>query len=54
MTFHGHIHESPEMSGIWYAKVDDTLCIQPGQLMPLTYVIIDLQTMDCKRYQENE
>jgi Icc-related predicted phosphoesterase len=54
ISLHGHIHESPEMSGRWHAKLDNTLCIQPGQLMPLTYVVIDLTTMDCKRYQENE
>jgi Icc-related predicted phosphoesterase len=54
ISLHGHIHESPEISGSWYAKLNNTLCIQPGQLMPLTYVIIDLKTMDSKRYQENE
>ncbi len=54
ISLHGHIHESPEMSGRWHATLNNTLCIQPGQLIPLTYVIIDLKTMDFKRYQENE
>lgn len=27
----GHVHESPQVSGIWKAKVGKTLVIQPGQ-----------------------
>ena len=53
ISLHGHIHESPEMSGRWYANIDNTLCIQPGQQIPFTYVTIDLKTMNFKRYQEN-
>ena len=53
-SLHGHIHESPEMSGRWQTILNKTLCIQPGQLIPLTYVIIDLDTMNFKRYQENQ
>lgn len=45
LALHGHIHESPESSGKWYAYLGDTLCIQPGQLSPFTYVTIDLHTM---------
>jgi Icc-related predicted phosphoesterase len=33
-SLHGHIHESPEISGRWHARLGDTLCIQPGQLAP--------------------
>lgn len=54
ISLHGHIHESSEMSGQWHATLNNTLCIQPGQLTPLTYVIIDLETMIYKRYQENK
>jgi Icc-related predicted phosphoesterase len=54
ISFHGHIHESPDMSGQWYANLNDTLCVQPGQLTPFTYVIIDLETMNYERYQENK
>jgi Icc-related predicted phosphoesterase len=53
ISLHGHIHESPEMSGRWQATLNNTLCIQPGQLIPFSYVIIDLKTMDLKRYHEN-
>ena len=45
MTFHGHIHESPKISGKWYEKIDNTICIQPGQSEykepVLNYVIVD-------------
>ena len=32
LTIHGHIHESPEVTGIWKKQVGDTLVIQNGQL----------------------
>lgn len=43
----GHIHESPEISGKWYAKIGTTYCIQPGQCQSdrLTYVLIDTEKM---------
>lgn len=50
LSLHGHIHESPESSGKWYAKLNNTVCIQPGQLSPFTYVTIDLQTMEFDRH----
>ena len=46
---HGHIHESPEMTGIWKAQIDNTICIQPGQMKRFTYVTIDTQTMEIRR-----
>ena len=49
LSLHGHIHESPESSGKWYAYLCDTLCVQPGQLSPFTYVTIDLETMRFER-----
>ncbi len=50
LSLHGHIHESPETSGKWYAKPGNSTCIQPGQLSRFTYVTIDLQTMQFERY----
>ncbi len=50
LSLHGHIHESPEFSGKWYAQLGNTICIQPGQLSPFTYVTIDLQTMKYDRH----
>ncbi|ACN18015.1 hypothetical protein HRM2_p00210 (plasmid) [Desulforapulum autotrophicum HRM2] len=41
------------MSGIWKATIGETICIQPGQLNPFTYVVIDTETMDIKKYDVN-
>lgn len=54
MSLHGHIHESPEMSGIWKATIGKTICIQPRQLNPLTYVVINTEIMDIKKHDINE
>ena len=49
LSFHGHIHESPEILGKWSNKIGRTICIQPGQShyhqKYLVYVVIDLETM---------
>ena len=42
LSLHGHIHESPDVTKKWYEKIGNTICIQPGQLYDLSYVIIDL------------
>jgi Icc-related predicted phosphoesterase len=31
LTLHGHIHESPELSGAYFDRIGETLCINPGQ-----------------------
>ena len=54
ISLHGHIHESPEMSGKWHATLNNTVSIQPGQLIPLTYIIIDLNTMNYERFYEKK
>ena len=43
-SLHGHIHESPQVSGKWQATLGRTVCIQPGQGRTFTYVTIDTQT----------
>ncbi len=54
MSFHGHIHESPKISGNWYGKLGKTICIQPGQgeykEPELHYVVVntDKDTYDLK------
>jgi Icc-related predicted phosphoesterase len=46
LTLHGHIHESPEESGVWMANVGKTVCIQPGQSASgLSVVVGDLERM---------
>jgi Icc-related predicted phosphoesterase len=52
LSLHGHIHESPEVTGQWHAKLGNTICIQPGQLDGFTYVTIDLSTMKFDRIKE--
>jgi len=46
LSLHGHIHESPACSERWWGKIGQTVCIQPGQLESLSYVLIDLDTME--------
>ncbi len=49
---HGHIHESPRVTGKWKARLGRTWCVQPGQLTKLAYVVIDLETMALERIEE--
>jgi hypothetical protein len=47
---HGHIHESPEVSGAWQATLGATRCIQPGQRDDeFAYVNVDLASMTAER-----
>lgn len=51
LTLHGHIHESPDKTGIWLARLGKTVCIQPGQKEEkLVYVLIDLNSKEIKRF----
>lgn len=50
LTLHGHIHESPRMTGLWFNEIGRTVCIQPGQLDDFSYVIIDLPEMKYERF----
>ena len=43
-SLHGHIHESPQVSGKWQSPIGSTTCIQPGQNPKFTYVTIDTQS----------
>ena len=54
LTLHGHIHESPAMSGVWKAKIGKTRCVQPGQMTAntLSYALIDLEIMELQRFEE--
>jgi uncharacterized protein len=52
LALHGHIHESPQMTGKWVEKLGKTICIQPGQLDDLAYVTIDLNPLNYERYLE--
>ena len=53
LSLHGHIHESPYVSGKWFSQLGNTICIQPGQSgqddNSLIYALIDLETMNMER-----
>ena len=52
LTLHGHIHESPAVTGKWQGNIGRTVCIQPGQHPDeLIYVLIDLKSMQFERVQ---
>lgn len=53
LTLHGHIHESPAISGIWKAEIGGTICVQPGQMKAnvLSYALIDLESMEMERVE---
>lgn len=52
LTLHGHIHESPQMSGSWRDKIGDTICINVGSKYPakilncIVIVIDDLNNIE--------
>lgn len=44
LTLHGHIHESPRMSGSYKDKLGKTICVNPGQVeTELSAVIFDTE-----------
>ena len=56
MSLHGHIHESPRMSGLWYNMLGNTICIQPGQTelrnKEMFYVIVDTENNSYENSKE--
>ena len=55
MALHGHIDESPKMSGSWKDKIGKTICINAGSGYPedkLNCVIIDLGNLNDIKYFE--
>ena len=55
LTLHGHIHESPQMSGSWKDKIGNTISINVGSSYPedkLNCVVINLDNLDNIEYYE--
>jgi len=51
LTLHGHIHESPKMSGSYTDKIGKTICINIGSSYPenkLNCIVIDINNLDVK------
>jgi Icc-related predicted phosphoesterase len=45
LTLHGHIHESPELSGTYVDRIGETLSINPGQWIGTTRDISKLHAV---------
>ena len=55
LALHGHIHESPQMSGSWHDKIGKTTCINVGSSYPedkLNCVVVDLEDLNKIKYFE--
>ncbi len=55
LTLHGHIHESPQMSGAWHDKINKTICVNVGSKYPadiLNCVVIDVENLNEIEYFE--
>ena len=53
LTLHGHIHESPELSGAYFDHIGETISINPGQsvwsgrdLMKLSAVTFEIENVE--------
>lgn len=53
LTLHGHIHESPELSGTYFDRIGETICVNPGQfawsardLMKLHAVTFEMEKVE--------
>jgi uncharacterized protein len=53
LTLHGHIHESPELSGTYHDRIGETLSVNPGQFISaedgasrLQAVTLDLEDLE--------
>lgn len=44
LTLHGHIHESPRITGKWYEEIGNTVSVNAGQDKDLHAVIIDIES----------
>ncbi len=42
LSLHGHIHEAPQVSGAWHARLGRTTCVNPGVRERPDWVLVDL------------
>ena len=55
LALHGHVHESPRVTGKWRGEIGNTVCIQPGQNEnkdKTHFMIIDLPSLKMERFLE--
>jgi len=43
LALHGHIHESPHVTGRWFGRLGRTTCVNPGAMERPCWVLIDLE-----------
>ncbi|MBN1770463.1 MAG: metallophosphoesterase [Deltaproteobacteria bacterium] len=43
LALHGHIHESPHVSGSWFGRLGRTTCVNPGAMERPSWVLVDLE-----------
>jgi len=41
LSLHGHVHESPDETGLWASRIGDTLAINPGVNEKEAWVVVD-------------
>ncbi|MFQ5428690.1 MAG: metallophosphoesterase [Phycisphaerae bacterium] len=47
LSLHGHIHESPKVSGHWRDALGETVSVNPGQeTLTLNYVLVDIDVAE--------
>ncbi|MBI5499984.1 MAG: metallophosphoesterase [Deltaproteobacteria bacterium] len=42
LSLHGHIHESPHVTGRWWGRLGRTVCVNPGAMERPPWVLVDL------------
>lgn len=45
LSLHGHIHESPQVTGKWCVRLGETLSINPGALSSESYVVVEPESL---------
>jgi uncharacterized protein len=54
LSLHGHVHESPGISGKWRADLGDTVAIQPGQenkILPCVIIELNGDKVKCEFFR---
>ena len=54
LTLHGHIHESPKVSGSYADKIKNTVCINVGSSYPkdlLNCIVIEIQSLNMEYFE---
>lgn len=50
LTLHGHIHEAPEHTGQWTARIGATICVNPGPTTATDLRVVVIDTADLSQF----